>query len=274
MKKYFLVILVAIGLLGGLCLVSINKIICPIQRQSVYLQKYKQNGEINRAFRLLKIRKDKDALVIFEQVLMGQPGNLDAFWGKAEVLRRARKYTEAGGILDKILKKNSQHASSLISLAYLRYKDNRLNEALKLVNRALKCSYSDKENQALAYMMLGTINSRRSQKGWFFSKLKYGTQIKCYFLRARGLSPDLPEVHLGLGTFYLLAPAIAGGNLNKAFEELNIALKIAPDFATVNARLAQAYKKKGDLHKFNSYILRVNELDPENEVLKEIKKSR
>lgn len=228
-------------------------------------------NSIREAFVLLKNRKDKDALVIFEKILSEQPDNLDALWGKAEVLRRTRKYKESENILNAILKKNPNHISSLISLSYIRYKDDKLNEAQKLINQALKTGDLDKENKALAYMMLGTINSRRSVKGWFFSKIAYGTQIKGYFLKAKGLAPDLPEVHLGLGTFYLKAPAIAGGDLDKAFEELNLALKIASDFATACARLAQYYKKIGDLERYDFYIKKAQELDPQNEVLKEIK---
>ncbi len=225
--------------------------------------------EMDQAFTLLRDRKDKEALGIFEQVLSATPDNLDALWGKAEVLRRARDYQQAQELLDKILEKNPGHIPSLISLAYLRYKDDRLNEALKLIHRVLRMDNLDKANKALAYMMLGTINSRRSSKGWFLNKITYGTQIKGYFLKAKELAPEFPEVHLGLGTFYLLAPAIAGGNLNKAFEELEYAVKIAPDFATANARLAQAYKEKGDLEKYNLYLNRAKELDPQNEVLHE-----
>jgi tetratricopeptide (TPR) repeat protein len=218
----------------------------------------------------LKARKDNEALVIFEKVLASRPDNLDALWGKAEVKRRAHKYKEAQVLLSEILKQNPEHLSSLISLAYIRYKDDKLNEALSLINRAINASSLDKENAALAYMMLGTINSRRTEKGWFFSKIRYGTQIKCYFLKAKELAPHLPEVHLGLGTFYLKAPAIAGGNLDRAVQELEAAVRIAPDFATANARLAQAYKKKGELEKYNFYLLKAKELDPENEALKEL----
>jgi Tfp pilus assembly protein PilF len=67
-----------------------------------------------------------------------------------------------------------------------------------------------------------------------------------------------------------LAPSIAGGNLDKAFKELNSAVGAAPDFATANIRLAQAYKRKGDLEKYNYHLNRTRQLDPENEVLKEI----
>ncbi len=233
------------------------------------LLRAEQGASLDDAFVLLKARKDNAALVTFEKVLLTQPGNIDALWGKAEVLRRSYKFKEAENLLSQIFKKNPKHIPSLISLAYIRYKDDKLNEALELINRAINASSSDKENEALAYMMLGTINSRRSAKGWFFSKIRYGTQIKCYFLKAKELAPHLPEVHLGLGTFYLKAPAIVGGNLDKAVQELETAVRIAPDFATANARLAQAYKKKGNLEKYNFFIQRAKKLDPKNEVLKE-----
>ena len=126
----------------------------------------------------------------------------------------------------------------------------------------------------MANMMLGAINSRRCAKGWFLDKIIYGTRIKGYFKKAAELDPDLPEVHLGLGIFYLKAPAIAGGNPDRAVEELEKAIKIAPDFATPYARLAQAYQKKGDLEKYKFYLNKARGLDPENEALKEIEKDK
>lgn len=276
MRKYLLVILVIIGLVAGLYVARLKEGTCPFKlkfkaQKIECAKKDKPAKSLNNAFVLLKNRKDKDALAIFERILLTQPDNLDALWGKAEVLRRSRDYQESENLLNKILSKNPKHISSLISLAYIRYKDDRLNEARQLINQVLATNSLDRENQALAYMMLGSINSRRSVKGWVFSKIIYGTQIKGYFLKAKELAPGLPEVHLGLGTFYLLAPAIVGGNLDKALEELELAIKIAPDFATANARLAWAYKKKGDLVKYNSYLRRAKELDPKNEVLKELK---
>lgn len=241
----------------------------PIQSSVKILQD--NNNSISHALALLRARKDNEALVIFDKLCLEQPQNIDALWGKAEVLRRRRDYKDSENILQGLLKNNPRHAASLISLAYIRYKDDELNEALKLINRALENKYLDKENQALCFMMLGTINSRRCFKGGLFSKIKYCTKIRSYFLKAKELGPDLPEVHLGLGTFYLLAPAIIGGNSERAFKELELALKLSPDFATANARLAQCYKKKGDLEKYNCYIKRTMQIDPENEVLREIK---
>lgn len=223
---------------------------------------------LNEVLLLLKLRKDSQCLALSEEILAVDPGNLDALWAKAEILRREYKFTESENLLNKILKVSPYHAPSLITLAYIRYHDDKLNDSLKIVNIVLK-NCPDRENQALAYLMLGIINSKRTTKGWLLSKIQYGMQIKRNFDKAAQLAPEIPDVHLGLGTFFLKAPGFAGGDINKAIDELNIALEMAPDFATANARIAQAYKKKGDLEKYNFYIGRAKELDSDNEVLQE-----
>lgn len=256
-------------------IIAIAAILCPFKRQTgIQIIKSVEKDEttklLNEALALLKFRKDRAALVIFEMILLKQPDNLDALGAKAEVFRRGRHYREAEELLNKILSKNPKHSSSLISLAHIRCKEDRLDEALALVNKVLDTEFINKDNQALAYVILSSINNKYASKCWLLGKIKYARQIKCYLLKAKALAPDLPEAHLGLGTFYLLAPGIMGGNLDKAIEELEYTVKLAPDFATANARLAQAYKKRGDLEKYNFYLKRARELDPENEVLKEL----
>lgn len=234
------------------------------------IEKTGRTQAINTALELLRARKDNEALAIFNKLLIDEPENLDAYWGKAEVLRRNRDYNEAQSILTDILKKDPRHISSLISASYIAYKDDKLSQASGLISEVFATGCPDAQNQALAYMMLGAINSRRSANSGLFNKIKYGTQIKCHFLKASRLAPDLPEVHLGLGTFYLLAPPIFGRDIEKAIEELELALRIAPDFATANARLAQCYRKKGSQDKYSFYLSRAQKLDPQNEVLREL----
>jgi tetratricopeptide (TPR) repeat protein len=220
----------------------------------------------------LKSRKDNLALVEIEKILSVEPDNITALWGKAEILRRNYKLKDSQVILNKLLSGDPRHTPSLITLSYIRYHDNRLDEALKILRQVLNQPNLESEDRALVYMLMGSINAKRASLGGFLSKIAYGTHVWGYFERAKVLAPDLSEVRLGLGTFCLLAPKIIGGNLEKAIEELEVAVKLTPDFATANARLAQAYKKKGNLEKYNFYLQRAKELDPENEVLKEIAK--
>ncbi|MCM8795723.1 MAG: tetratricopeptide repeat protein [Candidatus Omnitrophica bacterium] len=217
----------------------------------------------------LKSRKDNLALNEAKKILATDPNNLLARWAEAEILRRWYKFEEAEAKLKEILAQYPLHPESLISLAYIRYSDNRLSEAEDILKRLLRIETLDKENKALVYMLMGCIHTKKSKSGPF-CKIIYGLNIKRYFLKAKELAPDLAEVYLGLGTFYLLAPKFAGGDIDKAIVELECAVRLAPEFATANARLAQAYKKKNDWVKFNFYLTRTKELDPENEVLKEL----
>lgn len=235
---------------------------------AITVNSQKTTALLNEVLLLLTYRKDNQCLALSEEILSIDPDNLDALWAKAEILRRQYKFRESENLLNKILKASPYHAPSLITLAYIRYHDDKLNDSLKIVNTILK-NCPDREDQALAHLMLGIINSKRTTKGWLLSKIQYGMQIKRNFDKAAQLAPEIPDVHLGLGTFFLKAPGFAGGDINKAIDELNIALEMAPDFATANARIAQAYKKKGNLEKYNFYISRAKELDPDNEVLQE-----
>jgi tetratricopeptide (TPR) repeat protein len=236
----------------------------------VFAESLKTDGTLTKAFNLLKSRNDDLALAQFKEIIGSDPDNVSALCGKAEVLRRRRKFKEAQTLIDQALSKCSNHPSCMNSLAYIKYYQGEYAAANQIIKKVLNQINLDIENKALAYVLLGTIHAAQAREGNFLSKLFHGTQIKGYFEKAKKLSPDLPEAHLGLGTFYLLAPNIAGGSLKKAREELECAVRLTPDFATANARLSQAYKKQGKEEKFQFYCQRARELDPDNEVLKEI----
>lgn len=220
----------------------------------------------------LKLRQDNLAQGEIDKILSIQRDDLCALWAKAEILRRSYKFKESEELLNQVLAKCPGHASSLITLAYIKYHENSFSEASKLLKEALHQPDLERENRALIYMLMGSINSKKASRGGILGKVAYGTRIKGYFEKARGFAPDLPEVHLGLGTYYLLAPRIAGGDVDMAIEELEWAVRLAPDFATANARLAQAYKQKGNLEKYNFYIQRAKDLDAGNEAVKEIER--
>lgn len=221
----------------------------------------------------LKLRKDNLASREIEKILAIQRDDICALWGKAEILRRAYKFEDSERLLNQVLAKCPGHTSSLISLAYIKYHDNKFQDASKLLKQALRQPDLERENRALVYMLMGSINAKKSSQGGLLSKIAYGTRIRGFFEKAKVYAPDLSEVRLGLGSFYLLAPKITGGDLDRAIEELECAVQLTPDFATANARLAQVYKQKGDLKKCNFYIQRAKELDPENEVIKEVENS-
>jgi len=274
MKKIILVLVILIAAIMPFFI--FKNTTCPFKRSPAKKQTPVCNLDLKicqeNLIRYLKLRKEGLAQAEIEKILAVQRDDACALWAKAEILRRDYRFKESEELLNQILEKCPGHASSLISLAYIKYHDNKFQDALRLLNRALKQPGLDRENVALAYLLMGSINSKRATQGGLISKIAYGTRIKGFFEKAKNIAPDMAEAHLGLGTFYLLAPKIAGGDIDKAIVELEYALRLTPDFATVNARLAQAYKEKGDLVKYNFYAGITKKLDPENEVLKELEK--
>lgn len=273
MKK---VILIAFILAAGLVyFLAVNNKACKLTRPgreaacSVDLRECQE-----KVLKYLKERKDDLALEEIAKIISIDPDDTCALWAKAEVLRRSYRFGESEELLNKVLTVSPGHPPSLITLAYIKYYEGNFHEAGFLLKEALRSPDLEKENEALVYMLMGSINAKKSSRGGLFGKLAYGTRIKGYFERAQVLAPDLPEVHLGLGTFCLLAPKIAGGDLERAIRELEWAVRLTPDFATANARLAQAYKRKGERQKYEFYIERAKGLDPENEVLKEIQEEQ
>lgn len=269
MKKYFLVFLLCIAIIIPFFIFRSQKPSpAPLREKKIDESQIKvlKNTFLND----LKLRRDKLALLNIKKVLSIEPEDIDAMWAKAEVLRRNYKLKESESILNKILSVFPDHVPSLISLSYIMYHDYDFNKALGILKKVLGLPVSSREDTAMAYMLIGSVNAKRASGGGLLSKVIYGTRIKGYFEKAKAIAPGLSEVHLGLGSFYLLAPAIAGGNIDKAIEELEYAVKLTPEFATANARLAQAYRKKGNPDKYNFYIARVKQLDPENEVLREM----
>ncbi|MCM8779951.1 MAG: TRAP transporter TatT component family protein, partial [Candidatus Omnitrophica bacterium] len=272
MKKIIIIIIFFFALWGGLYYLNLNyrkKMVqkAPMPEPVGVLNITKT---LDDAMDLLGKRKDRLALAEFEKVLAIEPENIKALWAKAEILRRQYKFSAAEKIFQDILKQDPMYIPALVGVCYIRYHEDKLKEALDMAKKLLDRPDIDKQDKAIVHMLIGSINARKASKGGFFSKIAYGTKIKVYFQKAVDLAPELSEVHLGLGTFYLKAPGIAGGNIDKAIQELEKAVELTPDFATANARLAQAYKKKGDLAKFQHYLQKAREIDPDNEAITEI----
>jgi Tfp pilus assembly protein PilF len=85
------------------------------------------------------------------------------------------------------------------------------------------------------------------------------------------LRPNAAEVLLGLGSFYLLAPPIVGGDRNKAEDYLKRALLADPFLADTYVRLAQLYKIQGDNVKYELYLNEALKIDPQSELALDIK---
>jgi len=232
---------------------------------------------VNDLYRLglvyLNLHKDKEARETFDRILAIEPKTIEAKWGKAEVLRREHDIKKSQEFINEVIKENPLFAPAYITLAYLKYRQMDFNEAVRLANEVLKMGEDkvDQSNHVRAHLILAGAKGMIAHYGGPFSKAINGTSVMPNLKRAQKMQPDSAGVAFGLGSFYLLAPGFAGGNLNKAEEYLKKAITLDPLFADAYVRLGQLYKIKGDNVKYKDYLNKALEIDPQNELALDIK---
>ena len=144
-------------------------------------------------------------------------------------------------------------------------------EAIRLVTKVQKQGKNkvDLSNYARAYAIFAGAKGMIASNGGPLSKVVNGMQVLPTLKKAERLQPNSPAVLFGLGSFYFLAPRVAGGNVDKALEYLERAIAADPLFADAYVRLAQIYKNKGNEQKYELYIDKALEIDPDNELAKD-----
>jgi tetratricopeptide (TPR) repeat protein len=221
----------------------------------------------------LNNHKNKDAEEIFKKIIAIEPASLEARWGIAEVLRREHKLEESLSMLNDILKEKPDFAPACISMAYIKYLRMDFNVSVGLAQRVLALGRDnvDLTNYVRAYAMLAGAKGMIAHYGGPISKVINGTKVLPNLRRAERLQPEAPAVLFGLGSFYLLAPSLAGGDLAKAEQYLRKSISVDSLFADAYVRLAQVYKLKGQMDVFNSLLEDALKIDQGNELAMDIK---
>lgn len=221
----------------------------------------------------LNLHKDKEAGEAFNKVLTLDPKVIEAKWGKAEVLRRQHQPRKSEELLREILKQNPDFSPASITLAYIRYIQINFKGAVISAMTVLKQGEKnvDQSSHVRAHLIYGGTKGMIAHYGGPFSKIVNGTAVLPSLKAAERLQPESAGVKFGLGSFYLLAPSLAGGDLERAEAYLKEAIGIDPLFADAYVRLGQFYKIKGDSVRYNEYLNKALEIDPQNELALDIK---
>jgi len=217
----------------------------------------------------LNLHQDDRAEESFAIASKLSPDSLEARWGIAEAMRRKHALKEASSILNSILKLKPDFAPASISLAYIKYMEmdfqGSVNLALKVID--LGRERVDLSNYVRAYCLYSGAKGMIAHYGGPLSKAINGLSVKPNLEKAEKLQPNSPGVLFGLGSYYFLAPVIAGGDKKKAEIYLKRAIEADPLFVDAYIRLAQLYKIRKDMDKYNLYINKAISLDPKNELL-------
>jgi tetratricopeptide (TPR) repeat protein len=210
--------------------------------------------------------KHKEAFDVFTRAVNLDNKTLELKWGMAEVLRRQHKEAQSRTLLEEIIKAVPDFAPAFISLAYIEYLESDFNKSVALARHVIELGQAqvDESNYVRAYLLVAGGKGMIAHYGGPISKVINGTAVLPNLKKAEALQPDAAGVLFGLGSFYLLAPSLVGGDRAKALACLEKAVAADPYFADAYVRLAQAYKIKGDSGKYEMYMKKALEIDPEN----------
>lgn len=219
----------------------------------------------------LNLHKDREAGEYFNKIIALDPKAYQAQWGIAEVLRREHKIEKSEQLLNEVIKQDSGFSPAYITLGYIKYTQLDFNRAVKLASFVIDQGRDnvDISNYTRAYLLYAGSKGMLANLGGPLAKIISGTAVLPNLKRAEKMQPESAAVLFGLGSFYFLAPKIAGGNIQKAQNYLERALRADPMFADAYVRLSQVYKIQGDKLRSAEYLAKAAKIDPGNQLLKD-----
>lgn len=241
-------------------------------------QKVAQNpGSVKDLYRLGVIYLDRyqyeQAAGVFDRMHELAPEGPEARWGRAAVLLRQYEFDQSEALLEEVIRADPDFAPAYVTLAYLRYYQRDFQQTVRLAKKVIRMGRErvNDYTYARAYLILGGTKGMLAHFGGPLAKMINGPQILPHLKKAQAILPNAAGVDFGLGAYYLLAPAIGGGDVDKAREYLERAIEKDPLLADAYVRLAQVYKVKGDQEQFSHYLNKALEIDPRNILANDVK---
>ncbi len=151
-------------------------------------------------------------LLLGSLLCFGQSPATKAAQEKASVLLKVRKPQEAKAVLEQALQAEPRQVEllTLLGEAHLRLGD--AEKALECADKAIQLD----PNKARAYTLRGNTLGRKAMQVNFLRAMTLVGGIRGAYEKGVHLDPGSRETRSGLFNFYLNAPSIAGGGLDKA----------------------------------------------------------
>ncbi|KAB2880524.1 tetratricopeptide repeat protein [bacterium] len=134
-----------------------------------------------------------------------------------------KKYAEARSIFEKILNGSDHQAEAHYYLGsiYLRF-DRDADKAIDHLERAIEAENSN----AKYHLMLSNALGAKAMQSNMLKQAFLAPKIKKAMEKAVELDPNYPEARMALTQFYVMAPGIMGGSIEKAKEQADALVKL------------------------------------------------
>jgi tetratricopeptide (TPR) repeat protein len=188
-------------------------------------------------------------------------------WLQALVFMQEHRLQESSENLLRLIKTDPEFYPAAITLAHVYYLKKDFTRSYSLARQLM-----ERKKDLSRYHYVVSLLIAGAAKGIITKKtlerlLPSYFEVHSYFKEAEKMQPQAPEVLFGLGSYYLLIPAIVGGNNNKAIKLLEKARELTPLNVHIYVRLAQANKAKGNLVAYHHNISKAREIDSQDELL-------
>ena len=133
-----------------------------------------------------------------------------------------KKWQEAQKILEELIEKDEDNTQAHFLLGECFVALKNYDEAVDEYEEAVDLA----PDSALYYSRLGQALGMKAQKSSVIKKAFLAPKVKSAFERAVELDPTLINARINLANFYLRAPAIMGGDLEKAREQAQALIRM------------------------------------------------
>jgi Tfp pilus assembly protein PilF len=214
----------------------------------------------------LKYMDNENAKQIFEDILARDPSIYQARWGVAEALKGLYEYDASEQLLGSLIDEKKDFAPAIMSAAHLAYLRYSLKDVIDLTGQIIRMKPGevDLETQLYAHGLYSAAHGLLTLDAGPLSIAFHGYTSLRHLKILRKIDPDSFVSYFGWGNFYLLAPKVFGGDVTKAEDYYRKVIELNPKFPDVYVRLAEIYKKNGETEKYQEFIDKALELDPQN----------
>ncbi len=177
------------------------------------------------------------------------------------------RYQESRAVLAGVIKAYPDFYPAAVALAHLDYLqkdfDRAYQRALQLIEKRKELS---RFHFTVSLMLAAGAKGVLAKRNLLVAIPAY-FEVNGYLAEAQKQMPDSAEVLYAVGSYHLLTPAVAGGDVEKAIALLERSRQMTPLNPDVCVRLAQAYRANGRPDVSGKYLRQAAQLDPRNELL-------